>query len=140
MRPYMEVIRAVRKSILLAEEALRKKCVVGPIIVPNFHYNVELPRMRFVPNATLSVELSTARNMSDVQLAMAVYDCMASCALYREYIAQKEIHRTAIMPQYVEKPALAGYKSPKWWYFYKAIIKHTQSGVQGLPEGSIISI
>lgn len=52
--------------------------------------------------------------MGDQEIREAVLDCMASCALHREYMYQVEAQRASILANTTDTPILAGFRSTKW--------------------------
>lgn len=63
------------------------------------------------------------RDPSHAEIRQPILDAMASFALAMDHKKRLDLHTKANVPNQVQKPQLAGYKSAKWRYYYDILVK-----------------
>jgi hypothetical protein len=89
----------------------------GPKPCTVFHYEYSLPGCIYRSPDILSLNYNKTINLSITELKDSIYDAMASCALYREYMVDVEKHRSAIQVKFAPRPRLQSFHSGKWTYY-----------------------
>lgn len=89
----------------------------GSKLQVTFHHEYSLPCCIFKSPDRIILDYRKTLVLSIAELKGFVYDAMASCALYREYMSDVEKYRTAVQAKFAPRPKLLAFRSGKWTYY-----------------------
>lgn len=115
--PHSAVFQHIQAVVRASERYLLHIALPGPAIKILYHDDYDLPCCIFKGPDILTIGIGKAIKVHRSTLQESLLDCIASCAIHREFLLALEAYRISLFAGRTPKPYLHDYKSAKWSYY-----------------------